>query len=194
MLNELVWALQVTLSQVRQEDLVDIQEARLWVEATNWVRIAERAVVDAEASQELAPVPRFPLSGPELRSLQQAVDRAVGQHESHRARNQSTGDVEQVFQRLMRTPFLTDRRWIQATWRDAHWSSLMIAAALVVTLAVSVLDLTIWKHFSLQLVVVANSLLTVIALGLWWLHHLSLKEHHRALMVLRLVPSDQQRR
>src|SRR5262245_15873297 len=74
-LGELVWALQITLGQVPLEDMRDTPAAQLWTTASDWLSTAEQALKEPDADAHLARLPRFPLSGPQVRELQETVDR-----------------------------------------------------------------------------------------------------------------------
>ncbi len=180
-LDELVWALRITLNRVESEEIVNPEEAQLWRTAREWLDEAEHALEEPDEAKYLTRLSRFPLSGAQLRRLQQTVDRLAAEREP---------DQSSPFQRLMALPILTARGLVRESWYHARKSSFIIAGvlvlSLVVTILVTVLDSTIWRNIPWQLLAVADVSLTLVALVVWFLHHLDLREHHQALVGLRL--------
>jgi hypothetical protein len=179
-LEDRIWALEVMLGRVQPDDLAGTPAAGLWTQAADWLRTAQDTVGRSDAATRVALLRPFPLSGAQLLELQATIERIAQAHRGP-AQQGVAGEVERTYQSVMAAPLLSARGRVQATWRLAYRSSLEIAAVLVVVLALDVLELVVFRRMPQDLAIIGiNVAATLVALGVWRLHHSDLHRHRWA--------------
>ena len=171
-LRDVVDALHVSLGRIQSGALGTTPEATSWNKAKHWLTCAEHALATAAPHGPLGRLPPFPLTGPELRALQAAIDAkaAIG-------RAPAAGLNHSV----ATAPLMTSRGRVQQSLRRVHRTSLVIAAVLLLALVADVLDLTVLSATPLPVIVGVNLALTLLAVAAWGTHHARLWQHHWSL-------------
>ncbi len=126
----------------------------------------------------------FPLSGMELRELQDAIE-VVAQHRSAaQAKGEVAGASDSWIRRLTTAPVLTKRTHSRATLLRARRSSLgllVVLLSLAVVAVVNVLSVVLWIGAPPWLFAFINLAGVAVALVVWGRHHTDLRLHGHAL-------------
>jgi hypothetical protein len=120
--------------------------------------------------------PPFPLTGRELRELQQAIDRIVAARLKASAPRRPSR-LERLYARSFRHPLLSNATRLRLTFTAAHRSSLVLAAILALSLLLNILDLTLIADAPRLLLFGANLAVTLAAVSVWTLLHARLRRH-----------------
>ena len=174
--RDIAWALRTSLAQVTPDELGSPRLADLWRRASEWLCCAK------QPSGEMAngDIPPFPLSGPELRELQQAIDKVVAARLRANAPKRPSR-LERLYARSFRHPLLSNTTRLRLTFTAAHRSSLVLATILALSLLLNILDLTLIADAPKLLLFGANLAITLAALTVWGALHTRLRRHGWAL-------------
>lgn len=170
-LRDVVDALHVSLERIQPGALGATPEAASWTKVQQWLSCAEH-ILTTPAPQEslgLGRLPAFPLTGPELRALQAAIDAraSIGRAPAAGLRHS-----------VATAPLMTSRARVQQSLRRVHRTSLIIAAVLLLALVADVLDLTLLSATPLPVIIGVNLALMSLAVVAWVMHHARLWQHH----------------
>lgn len=167
--QDVAWALRTSLAQVKPEELGSPALADLWKRASGWLC----TTTDHAARTETLP---FPLTGRELRELQEAIDRVIAARlranaPKHRSR------LERLYARSFHHPLLSNTTRLRLTFSAAHRSSLALAGILALSLLLNILDLTLIADAPKLLLFGANLAVTLVAVVAWSVLHTRLRRH-----------------
>lgn len=167
--QDVAWALRTSLAQVKPEELGSPALADLWKRASGWLC----TTTDHAARTEALP---FPLTGRELRELQEAIDRVItarlrANAPKHRSR------LERLYARSFHHPLLSNSTRLRLTFSAAHRSSLALAGILALSLLLNILDLTLIADAPKLLLFGANLAVTLVAVVVWTVLHARLRRH-----------------
>jgi hypothetical protein len=183
-LDEIVWALDITLKRVSIDELAGGPAAELWTQAHEWTREAQRIFAHPDTAHKCALVPRFPLTGEQLRQLQDAVEHAVQHRQTIPAATATAGQAVSSPLRSMSAPMLTKRAHSRITLHRAKQSSieLLVVLAIVAVLAIlNVLSVIVWDQAPRSLFALLNLVGAAVALTIAGWHHGHLARHDHAL-------------
>jgi hypothetical protein len=172
-LRDIVSALRISLGRVTADELGPTQ-AESWKQVQDWLISAQRVLAAPNAEARLERLPAFPLTGAQLRSLQTTVDQTA------RARLRLASSAR-TSRAIVTGPLLTSRTHVQTSLYRVNRSSFVLAAILVASLAIDIVDLFLFSGTSFQLVIGINLALICLAFAAWGLLHSRLRQHHWAL-------------
>jgi hypothetical protein len=173
--SDIAWALRTSLAQVTPTELASPTLADAWQRASNWLCSLESAG-SAKGGATPADPPPFPLTGRELRELQQAIDRIVAARLKANAPTRPSR-LERLYARSFHHPLLSNTTRLRLTFTAAHRSSLVLAAILALSLLLNILDLTLIAEAPKLLLFGANLAITLVAVAVWTLLHARLRRH-----------------
>jgi hypothetical protein len=175
--SDIAWALRTSLAQVTPVELGSAALADSWQRASDWLCSLDSASASsAKGSAEPAEPPPFPLTGRELRELQQAIDRIVAARLKASAPRRPSR-LERLYARSFHHPLLSNATRLRLTFTAAHRSSLVLAAILALSLLLNILDLTLIADAPKLLLFGANLAVTLLAVAVWSLLHARLRRH-----------------
>ena len=179
--RDIAWALRTSLSQVKPDELGSQSLADAWRRASDWLCSLNgdgRASGESGASGEsiAGDAPPFPLSGRELRELQQAIDTVIAARLKANAPKRPSR-LERLYAHSFRHPLLSNTSRLRLTFSAAHRSSLVLAGILALSLLLNVLDLTLIADAPRLLLFGANLAVTLAAVGVWAVLHSRLRRH-----------------
>lgn len=172
-LRDVAWALHASLAQVTPDELGSPALAELWRRASDWLC---RATNHAADNALQADAPPFPLTGHELRELQQAIDHVVAARLKMNAPKRPSR-LERLYARSFHHPLLTNTTRLRLTFSAAHRSSLVLAGILALSLLLNILDLTLIAAAPQLLLFGANLAVTLAAIVVWLVLHRRLRRH-----------------
>ena len=172
--SDIAWALRTSLAQVTRDELGSSALQDLWQRASDWLCSLENT--SAKGNTAPAEPPPFPLTGRELRELQQAIDRIVAARLKANAPRRPSR-LERLYARSFRHPLLSNATRLRLTFTAAHRSSLVLAAILALSLLLNILDLTLIADAPRLLLFGANLAITLAAVAVWSLLHARLRRH-----------------
>lgn len=171
--RDIAWALRTSLAQVKPDELGSSALADSWQRASDWLCSTKGDATSADA-------PSFPLTGRELRELQEAIDRVVAARlKAHAPKRPSR--LERLYARSFRHPLLSNTTRLRLTFSAARRSSLVLAGILALSLLLNVLDLTLMAEAPQLLLFGANVAVTLAAVLVWFALHRRLRRHGWAL-------------
>ncbi len=170
--SAIAWALHTSLAQVTRDDLGSPALQDSWQRATDWLCSLDRMKGNAVPADP----PPFPLTGRELRELQEAIDRIVATRLKASAPRHPSR-LERIYARSFHHPLLSNATRLRLTFTAAHRSSLVLAAILALSLLLNILDLTLIADAPKLLLFGANLAVTLLAVGVWSLLHARLRRH-----------------
>ena len=175
--SDIAWALRTSLAQVTPTELGSSALQDLWQRASDWLCSLD-SVSGSSTKGNTAPAdpPPFPLTGRELRELQQAIDRIVAARLKASAPRRPSR-LERLYARSFRRPLLSNATRLRLTFSAAHRSSLVLAAILALSLLLNILDLTLIADAPRLLLFGANLAVTLAAVAVWSLLHARLRRH-----------------
>lgn len=173
--SDIAWALRTSLAQVTRDELGSSALQDLWQRASDWLCSLDSASSTKGYTAPDDPPP-FPLTGRELRELQQAIDHIVAARLKANAPRRPSR-LERLYARSFRHPLLSNATRLRLTFTAAHRSSLVLAAILALSLLLNILDLTLIADAPRLLLFGANLALTLAAVGVWSLLHARLRRH-----------------
>jgi len=175
--SDIAWALRTSLAQVTPTELGSSALQDSWQRASDWLcRLERMSAGSANGDKAPAEPPPFPLTGRELRELQQAIDRIVAARLKASAPRRPSR-LERLYARSFRHPLLSNATRLRLTFTAAHRSSLVLAAILALSLLLNILDLTLIADAPRLLLFGANLAVTLVAVGVWTLLHARLRRH-----------------
>lgn len=182
--RDIAWALRTSLAQVKPTELGSERLADFWQRASDWVcclkQSADSAGLTGDANAKEHETPPFPLKGPELRELQEAIDDVVAARFRANAPKRPSR-LERLYARSFRHPLLSNTTRLRITFTAAHRSSLLLAGILLLSLLLNILDLTLIADAPKLLLFSANLAVTLVAVGVWAVLHTRLRRHGWAL-------------
>jgi hypothetical protein len=167
--RDIAWALGASLAQVTPGELGSATLADSWQRASDWL-------CTAKDTQAPADPPPFPLTGRELRELQEAIDKVIAARLRANAPKRPSR-LERLYARSFHHPLLSNATRLRLTFSAAHRSSLVLAAILALSLLLNILDLTLIADAPRLLLFGANLALTLAAVAVWSLLHARLRRH-----------------
>ncbi|HEX6543646.1 MAG TPA: hypothetical protein VF040_17960, partial [Ktedonobacterales bacterium] len=168
--RDIAWALRTSLAQVTPDELGSPALADYWRCASAWLCSAKQPSCET-TNGDIAP---FPLTGRELRELQEAIDRIVAARlKAHAPRRPSR--LERLYARSFRHPLLSNTTRLRLTFSATHRSSLVLAGILVLSLLLNILDLTLIADAPQLLLFGANLAVTLAAVVVWFVLHRRLR-------------------
>ena len=170
--GDIAWALRTSLAQVTRDDLGSPALRDSWQRASDWLC----SLGSTNGNAAPADPPPFPLTGRELRELQEAIDRIVAARLKASAPRRPSR-LERLYARSFRHPLLSNATRLRLTFSAAHRSSLVLAAILALSLLLNILDLTLIADAPKLLLFGANLAVTLTAVGVWSLLHARLRRH-----------------
>ena len=170
--GEIAWALRTSLAQVKPDELGSPALADSWRRASSWLCSLD----NAKGAAATADPPPFPLSGHELRQLQEAIDRVIAARLRANAPKRPSR-LERLYARSFRHPLLSNTTRLRLTFTAARRSSLALAGILTLSLLLNVLDLTLMSAAPQLLLFGANLALTLAAVLVWFVLHRRLRRH-----------------
>jgi uncharacterized membrane protein len=173
--SDIAWALRTSLAQVTRDELGSSALQDLWQRASDWLCSLDSASSTKGYTAPADPPP-FPLTGRELRELQQAIDRIVAARLKANAPGRPSR-LERLYARSFRRPLLSNATRLRLTFSAAHRSSLVLAAILALSLLLNILDLTLIADAPRLLLFGANLAVTLAAVAVWSLLHARLRRH-----------------
>ena len=173
--SDIAWALRTSLAQVTRDELGSSALQDLWQRASDWLCSLDSAS-STKGNTAPADPPPFPLTGRELRELQQAIDRIVAARLKASAPRRPSR-LERLYARSFRRPLLSNATRLRLTFSAAHRSSLVLAAILALSLLLNILDLTLIADAPRLLLFGANLAVTLAAVAVWSLLHARLRRH-----------------
>jgi len=173
--SDIAWALRTSLAQVTRDELGSSALQDLWQRASDWLCSLDSAS-STKGNTAPADPPPFPLTGRELRELQQAIDRIVAARLKANAPRRPSR-LERLYARSFRRPLLSNATRLRLTFSAAHRSSLVLAAILALSLLLNILDLTLIADAPRLLLFGANLAVTLAAVAVWSLLHARLRRH-----------------
>src|SRR5690242_18648202 len=172
--SDIAWALRTSLAQVTRDDLASSTLQESWQRASDW--LCSLGSMSTKGSAVSTEPPPFPLTGRELRELQEAIDRIVAARlKANAPRHPSR--LERLYARSFRHPLLSNTTRLRLTFTAAHRSSFVLAAILALSLLLNVLDLTLIADAPRLLLFGANLAITLVAVAVWTLLHARLRRH-----------------
>ncbi|HET8908676.1 MAG TPA: hypothetical protein VFN11_17105 [Ktedonobacterales bacterium] len=178
-LRDIAWALRTSLAQVTPDQLASPELADSWQRASDWLCTAMRLAGDAP-NTIASDAPPFPLTGGELRTLQEAIDAIVAARLKANAPKRPSR-LERLYARSFRRPLLSNTTRLRLTFSVAHRFSLVLASILALSLLLNILDLTLIADAPKMLLFGANLAVTLLAVGVWFALHTHLRRHGWAL-------------
>ena len=175
-MRDVAWALRASLGRVTPDELGSPTLADLWRRASDWLCTASRQSHSEGLAAGSAEAPPFPLTGGELRELQQAIDRIVAARLKQNAPKRPSR-LERLYARSFHRPLLSNTTRLRLTFTAAHRSSLALAGILALSLLLNILDLTLIADAPQLLLFGANLALTLAALVVWFALHRRLRRH-----------------
>jgi hypothetical protein len=172
--SDIAWALRTSLAQVTRDDLGSAALQDAWQRASDWLCSLDS--ISAKGSAAPANPPSFPLTGRELRELQEAIDRIVAARLKANAPRRPSR-LERLYARSFHHPLLSNATRLRLTFTAAHRSSLVLAAILALSLLLNILDLTLIADAPRLLLFGANLAVTLAAVAVWSLLHARLRRH-----------------
>ena len=175
--SDIAWALRTSLAQVTRDELGSSTLQDLWQRASAWLCSLDSA--SSTSTKDSAPPadpPPFPLTGRELRELQEAIDRIVAARLKANAPKRPSR-LERLYARSFHHPLLSNTTRLRLTFTAAHRSSLVLAAILALSLLLNILDLTLIADAPRLLLFGANLAVTLAAVVVWSLLHARLRRH-----------------
>ena len=174
--SDVAWALRTSLAQVTRDDLGSSALQDFWQRASDWLCSLGSTTANGSGGAVPAEPPPFPLTGRELRELQEAIDRiVVVRLKANAPRHPSR--LERLYARSFRHPLLSNATRLRLTFTAAHRSSLVLAAILALSLLLNILDLTLIADAPRLLLFGVNLAVTLLAVGVWSLLHARLRRH-----------------
>jgi hypothetical protein len=170
--HDTAWAVRTSLAQVTPDELGSPTLADSWQRASDWLCSLGSTTDDAASVDP----PPFPLTGRELRALQEAIDRVVAARLKANAPRRPS-HLERLYARSFRHPLLSNTTRLQLTFSATHRSSLVLAGILALSLLLNILDLTLIADAPKLLLFGANLALTLVAVGVWSMLHARLRRH-----------------
>jgi hypothetical protein len=167
--RDIAWALRTSLAQVRPDELGSPTLADSWQQASNWL-----CTISGDTSQ--ADAPPFPLTGRELRELQEAIDHVVAARFRANAPKRPSR-LERLYARSFYHPLLSNTTRLRLTFTAAHRTSLALAGILAFSVLLNVLDLTLIADAPRLLLFGGNLAVTLAAMGVWFVLHTRLRRH-----------------
>jgi hypothetical protein len=174
--QDVAWALRTSLEQVKPDALGSAALADSWQRASDWLCSA-RSLPGESKNGDLPP---FPLTGTELRALQEAIDNIIAARlRANRPKRPSR--LDRLYARSFRHPLLSNTNRLRLTFTAAHRSSLALAGILALSLVLNILDLTLIADAPRALLFGVNLAVTLVAVGVWFALHTRLRRHGWAL-------------
>ncbi len=167
--RDIAWALRVSLAQVTPNELGSSSLAGSWQRASDWLCTAKDTLASAEP-------PPFPLTGRELRELQEAIDKVIAARLRANAPKRPSR-LERLYARSFHHPLLSNTTRLRLTFSAAHRSSLALAGILTLSLLLNILDLTLIADAPKLLLFGVNLAVTLAAIGIWFVLHNRLRRH-----------------
>jgi hypothetical protein len=175
--SDIAWALRTSLAHVTPTELGSSALQDAWQRASDWLCSLDSAgSASTKDSSTPADQPPFPLTGRELRELQQAIDRIVAARLKASAPRRPSR-LERLYARSFHHPLLSNATRLRLTFTAAHRSSLVLAAILALSLLLNILDLTLIADAPRLLLFGANLAVTLAAVAVWSLLHARLRRH-----------------
>ena len=171
--RDVAWALRASLTQVTPDELGSPTLADLWRRASDWLCQSTQSMAEHALP---ADAPPFPLTGGELRTLQQGIDRVVAMRLKANAPKRPSR-LERLYARSFRHPLLSNTTRLRLTFSAAHRSSLVLAGILALSLLLNILDLTLIAEAPQLLLFGANLAITLAAIAVWFALHRRLRRH-----------------
>ena len=178
-MRDVAWALRASLAQVTPDELSESGAptlADLWRRASEWLCNASQLATQHAANTPPVDAPPFPLTGGELRELQQAIDRVVAARLKRNAPKRPSR-LERLYARSFHHPLLSNTTRLRLTFTAAHRSSLVLAGILALSLLLNILDLTLIADAPHLLLFGANLAVTLAAIVVWLALHRRLRRH-----------------
>jgi hypothetical protein len=167
--RDIAWALRTSLAQVTPNELGSSALADSWQRASDWL-------CSMKGDTATADPPPFPLTGRELRELQEAIDRIVVARLKANAPKRPSR-LERLYARSFRHSLLSNTTRLRLTFSAAHRSSLVLAGILALSLLLNILDLTLIAAAPHLLLFGVNLVVTLAAVGVWFVLHRRLRRH-----------------
>ena len=176
LLSDVVAALQTSLGRVSADEVSGTPAAEHWNRVQDWLRQAEQNIRRPATEQHLERLAAFPLTGPQLRALQTAVDEIVqARPATQLARRPARTD--RIYLRSVAAPLATSRTRLQDSFRRLHLSSHFLALVLLASLTTDMIDLVFLQDSARRLIIGVNFLLTSLAVAIWMVLHTHLNTH-----------------
>ena len=167
--RDIAWALGASLAQVTPNELGSSALADSWQRASDWLCTANDTHAPADP-------PPFPLTGRELRELQEAIDTVIAARLRANAPKRPSR-LERLYARSFHHPLLSNTTHLRLTFSAAHRSSLALAGILSLSLLLNILDLTLIADAPKLLLFGVNLAVTLLAIGVWFVLHRRLRRH-----------------
>jgi hypothetical protein len=180
-LEDVVEALDTSLGRVKVEELrSDPEAAERWRQAQAWLAGARDAVAEpsSDAATRLSP---FPLTGEQLRSLQQVVDHVAQEQKVEGADSRA----EHFMSGARAQPPLTVHGRMLRHVDFVMLTSWTLAALLSLICVVNLAELLIFHDDQFWPVLGAGVILSAVAIAVWWTHHRRISDHARFVDGLR---------
>lgn len=167
--RDIAWALRTSLAQVTPGELGSPALADSWRRASDWL-------CHTRDHPSSADEPAFPLTGRELRELQQAIDTIVAARLRANAPKRPSR-LERLYARSFHHSLISNTTRLRLTFTAAHRSSLVLAGILALSLLLNILDLTLIADAPRLLLFGANLAVTLTAIVVWFALHTRLRRH-----------------